>query len=444
MKVLFSASPIIGHVNPMRVAAGILQDAGHTIAVYTGTAFRDGFEAAGVRFFPLPASVDHSAHDIATMLERRASGPQGTVAGIKALFIDALPAQFAGLENVLATFDADLIVYESAFLGMLPLLLGSPAARPVCAYLGISTSLLPREDGAPFGPGLPPAISPAERAQYKLVAREVDAAITRPLVDYTDQRLVEVGAGKLQAPLFESMTTLADLILQPCVPSFEFLMRDPPDKLHFIGALVPKGSGAMPPELREAKLAGRRVVLVSQGTIANRDLRQLLAPSLQALGNRDDLLIVVTTGGKSIDSIPCVLPANAIAAEFINFEQALPSVDVLVAFGGYGTVTQALSFGVPMVLAGQGEDKPENAARVVWAGAGINLGTDNPTPPQIRAAVDEVLTKPQYRDEAMKLAREFATHDSTRRLTQLLEQSVADRRQSRSQLTLPPRGGPHA
>jgi UDP:flavonoid glycosyltransferase YjiC (YdhE family) len=280
MRVLFATSPLVGHVNPMRVAAGILKEAGHTIAVYTGTEFRDKIEAAGVRFFPLPTEVDHSPQDVATMLGRLAPGPQRRLATIKALFIDALPAQFTGLQKALETFDADLIVYESAFLGMLPLLLGSPSARPVCAYLGISTCLLPREDGAPFGPGLPPATDPAQREQYELIARNVEAAVGHPLMDETDRRLVEVGASKLPAPIFESMTALADLILQPCVPGFEFRLRDPPEKMHFIGALVPKGAGELPNDLRAAKLAGRRVVLVSQGTIANRDLGQLLAPAL--------------------------------------------------------------------------------------------------------------------------------------------------------------------
>ena len=36
MKVLFAASPFTGHVNPLLVAARVLQNAGHETALYTG------------------------------------------------------------------------------------------------------------------------------------------------------------------------------------------------------------------------------------------------------------------------------------------------------------------------------------------------------------------------------------------------------------------------
>jgi UDP:flavonoid glycosyltransferase YjiC (YdhE family) len=216
-------------------------------------------------------------------------------------------------------------------------------------------------------------------------------------------------------------------MLQPCVPSFEFPLREPPKKLHYIGALLPEGYGDVPPQLLEAKEAGRSVVLVSQGTIANNDLGQLVAPVIQALGDRKDLLIVVTTGGRPLEAIPCPLPPNTIASQFLNLPEVLPHVDVLVTFGGYGTVTQALRFGVPMVLAGQTEDKPENAARVVWTGSGVYLRTDDPTVHQVRNAVEHVLSEPNYRVCAQKMSLEFKSYNAARELTQLVETLVADR-----------------
>jgi UDP:flavonoid glycosyltransferase YjiC (YdhE family) len=48
MKVLFAASPVIGHVNPLLVAARVLQNAGHETALYTGTHFREKIESARV------------------------------------------------------------------------------------------------------------------------------------------------------------------------------------------------------------------------------------------------------------------------------------------------------------------------------------------------------------------------------------------------------------
>ena len=49
----------------------------------------------------------------------------------------------------------------------------------------------------------------------------------------------------------------------------------------------------------------------------------------------------------------------------------------MVTNGGYGAVQRALIAGVPLVVAGNTEDKPEVAARVECFGAGVNLRTGN-------------------------------------------------------------------
>jgi UDP:flavonoid glycosyltransferase YjiC (YdhE family) len=47
--------------------------------------------------------------------------------------------------------------------------------------------------------------------------------------------------------------------------------------------------------------------------------------------------------------------------------------------------------GVPLVVAGDTEDKAFVAARVAWTGAGISLRTSRPRPEEVRYAVREVL-----------------------------------------------------
>ena len=58
-----------------------------------------------------------------------------------------------------------------------------------------------------------------------------------------------------------------------------------------------------------------------------------------------------------------------------------------------------LSLGMPS-LPGIARKNRKIAARVAWAGAGINLGTGRPSASQIRGAVRAVLTKPQYCERA--------------------------------------------
>jgi len=83
----------------------------------------------------------------------------------------------------------------------------------------------------------------------------------------------------------------------------------------------------------------------------------------------------------------------------------LHDTDHSLKAGGFGGVQQALRFGVPLVVAGDTQEKPEVAARVRYAGAGIDLRTGTPTPRQVRRAVRAVLTQPGYAAEAARVSR---------------------------------------
>jgi UDP:flavonoid glycosyltransferase YjiC (YdhE family) len=80
----------------------------------------------------------------------------------------------------------------------------------------------------------------------------------------------------------------------------------------------------------------------------------------------------------------------------------------MITNGGYGGVVQALRHGVPLVVAGRSEDKPEVAARVAWSGAGLNLGTDQPAQARLRRTVRTVLDRPSYRAGAVRLQHQIA------------------------------------
>jgi UDP:flavonoid glycosyltransferase YjiC (YdhE family) len=429
MKILLASMPATGHFNPILVAARMLEEAGHETAIYTSVIFRDKIEKAGVRFFPLPEDADQGVRDfIASFLEKNkvTPGPEEMVRAFTGVFIRPMISQFRGLQAILKGFPAEVVIHETGFAGVLPMLLGPRSERPLSVCLGITALPLMRTDGAPWGPGLLPSEDPEKRKEYSEVACKMDETKELPLRREVDLMLADIGLPPLPASLFASEAVLADLILQPCTPGFEFPLLEPEEKLHFIGALLPSGADDVPEQIKEAKKAGRKIILVSQGTIANNDLGKLLAPTILGLGDHNNFLILVTTGGKPIENIPCTLTPNTIASQYLDFGQILPDVDVLVAFGSYGTVTQALSFGVPMVVAGMGEDKPEVAARVTWTGTGIYLATDTPAAEQIRDAVYQILTKPEYRTCARKLAQEFASYDPAKRLAELVEALVAD------------------
>lgn len=153
-------------------------------------------------------------------------------------------------------------------------------------------------------------------------------------------------------------------------------------------------------------------MLVTQGTVSNHDLGLLVEPTLRALAGEPDILVVVTTGGRPIESIQGPTAENVRLASYLPFEWLLPKVDVLVTNGGYNTVNQALSFGIPIVAAGLTEDKADLSARVAWSGVGINLRTNAAEVGPLRNAVRATLDEPRYRARAAAMAKEFARIDT--------------------------------
>jgi UDP:flavonoid glycosyltransferase YjiC (YdhE family) len=106
------------------------------------------------------------------------------------------------------------------------------------------------------------------------------------------------------------------------------------------------------------------------------------------------------------------VPANARLGGFLPFDALLPLADVLVTNGGYGGTHIALSHGVPMVVAGEAQDKPEVAARVEWSGTGVNLRTARPDETAIRSAVERVLEEDGFRERARAIRTEIQQHDA--------------------------------
>jgi UDP:flavonoid glycosyltransferase YjiC (YdhE family) len=80
--------------------------------------------------------------------------------------------------------------------------------------------------------------------------------------------------------------------------------------------------------------------------------------------------------------------------------------------------------GRPFILSS--EDKPEVAARVAWAGAGINLRTGTPTP-RVRAAVREVLNDDRDLRRARDLEAAFARRDGVAEIVALVDEVIRER-----------------
>jgi MGT family glycosyltransferase len=428
MKFLMASVPAMGHLNPILTIAHIFKADGHQVLVTTASFLREKVEAVGVAFVPLPPGADLDSRDMPALVPELATlppEPEQLHALMRTAIIAPMPQQYHALRELVSKFEPDAIITDAFFTGTLPMLLDKDLKRPPIVHCGVDYLPIERDDGAPQGLGLPPAKSEEELERYRNLRHLFEERCWTPLSTYLNELLTEMGSRASPVPYQDVIASLPELYLQPTVPGFEYPRRSLPAAVCFIGALpvLPlRGEGT---EWSEDLDSGRKTVLVTQGTIANFDLGQLVAPTLAALAEEDDLLVLVTTGGQPISAIGGKIPKNARVSEFIPFDRVLHRIDVLVTNGGYGTVTMALAAGVPMVVAGLTEDKAEISTRVAWSGSGINLATNTPAPESIRKAVRAVLDNPDYRHQAQRLAAEFATYDTKSEVLHLVKDLVS-------------------
>lgn len=421
MKILLASIPVPGHLNPLLAVGNILKRDGHEVLVQSLPSFKSSVEAAGLRFIPSPPGGAIGVEQFLAEFPDRQSVPPGLEMfsfDVQNYFAPHIPAEAEGLKAAMKDFPADFILTDSFYWGTLPLLLGARENRPVIAHLGISILNLGSGKNTPSRPGA----SKDERLQE---AEKRERLLLKPAQMAVDAALAKAGSPPLPCPALEAMSTLPDFYLHPGIRSFEY-----PDSshsaspVHYIGPLpLPPSQSEIPawwPDIDRKK----KLVLVTQGTVANRDLGQLIGPALTALAEEEGLIVLATTGGQPLEAIPADIPSNARVAAFLPFQQILPHIDLLITNGGYGTVNMALAHGIPIISAGMTEDKEEVSEHVQWSGAGIDLKTNQATPESLLTAVKAIFANPAYRKRAKELAMEFSSHDTERELIELIEAHV--------------------
>jgi MGT family glycosyltransferase len=430
---LICSSPIHGHVQPMLTIGAHLASRGHRVVFLSGSRFRAAATAQGLEFRPLAGVADFDDRDVPSYLpdrERYRPGIRQAQYDIKTMFVATIPAQFAALQRVLTVDRPDAILVDNAFAGVAPLILDDRVQHPPVLAVGVLPLSQSSRDVAPQGLGLPPAVGPFGRLRNRalnLLGRKVLFRETQLLARRV---FAELGAPPLRHFVMD-ISTAYERFLQLNAPEFEYPRSDLAPNTSFIGPLpAPASDAPLPPWWGELTSRSRPVVHVSQGTIDNRDLGRLIRPTLDALAD-SDVIVVASTGGRAPEELGPV-PTNARVAAYLPYDRLFPLVDVFVTNGGFGGVQQSLAAGVPMVVAGDTEDKPDIAARVEWGGVGVNLHTGRPRAEALRDAVQRVLREPGFRARTAAHAAAIARLAPLETIERELERAVASARAPRS------------
>jgi MGT family glycosyltransferase len=428
--ILVAVTPAPGHINPMLTVAKHLAATGHSIIFLSGELFRDRAVSAGFRFVQLEAKANLNYKTIEEDIPERTAtkpGPDRMNADCTYLGVEPIPDQHRAIQQILAKEHIDLIVVDVFFWGVFPMLLGPKEARPPIIGCGVLPMILSSRDTSP--------LSVPHTGPDALLRNRQDTERFYALFAPTTTRFNEVmhvcGAPDLPEFFLDCACNLPDRFLIFTAEAFEFARSDMKKSIQFVGAMMPTiQADSQMPEWWSLLDGSRPVVLVTQGTVANTDLGQVVEPAIAALAD-ENVTIIAAIGRPDVEIVKFpggVKPANTKVEAFVPFDKLLPKVDVLVTNGGYGTVNLAFSMGVPIVVAGDTEDKSFTAARVAWSGAGISLETGRPSSEQILTAVRTILSDGKYRDNAKRLQKEFARYDAPSEITKAVDSLLAEKR----------------
>lgn len=421
-RFLFTMWPFPGHVHPNIALAHAVRERGHDVAFYTGSAARSAVEGEGFGYFPL-RRVDES------VIERNVLAADG-IMGVKRnplkvramwreLLIGTVPGQLADLEEALHDFPADAIVCDPIMWGPI-LILHEARPIPVALFSYTAACVLPGRDAPLLAVSLPRPDSLLTRAR----AAAIRAALA-PSVWDARRRANALRKAYGLPPIDCSVTEYTarlPLYLVPSTREFDYQRTDLPPSVHYVGpCLWNKPANQAPPDWLAQLPKDQPLVYVSEGTVPGGEPVVLRAAAIGLAGL--PVQVVMTTGASRDPSelgLGEVAP-NIRIERYVPLADLMPRTDLVVTTGGSGTVLAALKEAIPLLIIPTAWDQPENAWRVQDSGAGLRLAWDKCTAESLRAAVQRLLGKASFRENARRLADDIAGHGGPAKAAELLE-----------------------
>ena len=176
---------------------------------------------------------------------------------------------------------------------------------------------------------------------------------------------------------------------QPCAETFS-------DRYAFVGPSIR-------PATQEIQKTGDCLVYISMGTV-NNDMLPLYRECVSAFADTSYQVILSVGDQVAVETLG-PLPENISAFPRVDQIAVLEQADVFLTHCGMNSVSEALYFGVPLVMLPQTAEQGGVAERVAQLGAGYRMEKTDAA--SILQAVKRVLVEPSYREQAGMIAQSF-------------------------------------
>ena len=417
MKILVAGWDSGGGVEAVQTVVRRTVVRGHDVRVLGTEGLRSRFESAGAVFRPYKYAPDNDLRRPETDLVKdwETRNPLSLWVRVRDRLLIGPAREFCrDVLEELQRETADVVVVDT----MIPSArLGAEVAGVPTIIVMHSAYMVPRAEVPPLGTGLLPASGRLGRLRDRSAAALALAAF-RHGGRALNQARAEFGLAPLRDAL--DLMSTADRILVCSSPCFDFAPGSVPGNVRYVGPQLDDAASA------EAGSAwadppGRPLVLVGLSSTVMRQ-EGLLQRAADALGQLDVQGLITT--GPAVDPALIAAPPNVTVTRWVRHADVLPHCSAVITHGGHGTVLKALIAGVPLVVVPLGRDQPDNAARVVHAGAGIRLRR-NASVGALSAAIARAIKDPRYRAAAERMACQLAADRDDNLVVDELERVAA-------------------
>jgi UDP:flavonoid glycosyltransferase YjiC (YdhE family) len=411
MKILFASMPADGHFNPLTGIAVQLTGRGHDVRWYAGPTYGARLDRLGMSWFAYERATEVMAGNLNELFPERSTlkGPKLISFELDKFFVSQVENHYQDMAAIRCDWPFDALVCDGALYA--EQLVAESLHLPVFA-VGL-TMVMPDAHGPPPFFGLSPARTPLGRLRHAVVRKMLVSGMRVGTTHY-NEILARHGIEPIRSDGFphEPMLRTRRVFLNGS-PGLEFPGYQPLPNAEYVGPLVPahRALSASAPLPDVVVDPNAKVVAVSQGTVDNTDPAKLIIPAIEALKDCG-YVVVATTAGAQTDALRARFSQpNVVIADFINYDDLFPHVDVFVTSGGFGSNLAAFLHGVPVVGAGKREGKNDINARIGYNKLGIDLRSEHPKPAAIRKAVRRLLDDPTYARKVADLRAELQSYD---------------------------------
>lgn len=155
------------------------------------------------------------------------------------------------------------------------------------------------------------------------------------------------------------------------------------------------------------------LIYISLGTVFNQAI-QFYKLCLAAFAETNYTVILSVGRQTRIEELGDI-PANVIVRSYVPQLEVLQHAKLFITHGGMNSVSEGLTYGVPLIVIPQSADQPVVAQQVAKLGAGIQLTQEGLTAQNLREAAEQVLADASIQKACEQIGESFRTAGGYRR-----------------------------